>query len=101
MATSVHDSLDVQHDADAHRFVLRHSGDTVGVLDYHERGDVIDMTHTEIYPQMRGRGLGAVLVRDALEELRQSHPQSRVRPSCWFVREFIDEHPEFADMLEV
>ncbi len=98
MATSVHESLDVQHDEDGSCYVLRRSGERVGLMDYRRNGDLVDIVHTEISPQVRGQGLGAVLVRDALEDLRGTG--CRIRPSCWYVRDFIRDNGEFADMLE-
>lgn len=98
MATTAHGSLDVQHDDDASRYVLRRSGEPVGVLDYRRDGELVTIFHTEINPQVRGKGLGAVLVRDALEDLR-GHGCT-VRPTCWYVREFMDRNDEFADLLE-
>jgi uncharacterized protein len=50
--------------------------------------------HTEV--PLRGRGIGARLVRGALLQARQLN--LKVVPSCWFVREFIDRNPEFADL---
>lgn len=98
MATSVHESLDVQHDEAARQYVLRYSGERVGALNYHRSDDLVDIFHTEISPQLRGKGLGAVLVRDALEDLRDS--ECRVRASCWYVRDFLRDHDEFADLVE-
>ncbi len=38
-----------------------------------------------------------MLVGGALDDLRAAGRQ--VVPSCWYVREFIDEHEEYADLL--
>jgi hypothetical protein len=46
---------------------------------------------------MRNRGLGAELVRGALDDVRRNG--RTVVPQCWFVAQFIDEHPEYADLL--
>ena len=53
--------------------------------------------HTEISPDLRGRGLGAVLVREALDDLRGS--DKTVVPACWFVAEFIEQNPEYQALI--
>jgi predicted GNAT family acetyltransferase len=55
------------------------------------------MPHTEIDHRRRGQGLGAVLVRGALEDVRSLG--ARVDPQCSYVAQFIDRHPEFNDLL--
>jgi predicted GNAT family acetyltransferase len=46
---------------------------------------------------MRGRGLGSELVRAALDDVRRRG--ATVVPTCWYVAEFIDAHPEYGDLL--
>ena len=54
-------------------------------------------SHTEISPSMRGQGLATRLVRAALDDVRQEIKPSV--PSCWFVAQFIDDHPKYRDLL--
>jgi predicted GNAT family acetyltransferase len=89
--------LDVTHDEEGRRYLLRRDGEHVGLLDYRPQGDALVMHHTEIRPDARGHGLGAVLVRSALDDVRARG--GRVVPTCWYVREFIDGHPDYADLL--
>ena len=89
--------LDVTHDEEGHRYLLRSDGEHVGLIDYRPNGDVLHMHHTEIRPDARGGGLGAVLVRGALDDVREHGKQ--VVPSCWYVREFIDANPDYRDLL--
>jgi predicted GNAT family acetyltransferase len=46
---------------------------------------------------MRGQGFGAELVRRALDDVRAGG--GSVVAQCWYVAQFIDEHPEYADLL--
>jgi uncharacterized protein len=46
---------------------------------------------------MRGKGLGAELVRHALDDVRGSG--GKVVADCWYVAEFIAEHPEYGDLV--
>jgi predicted GNAT family acetyltransferase len=69
----------------------------VGIADYRIDGSTVVMPHTEIQPRRRGHGLGAILVKAALADIRAA--DRTVVPSCWYVREYIDEHPEEADLV--
>jgi predicted GNAT family acetyltransferase len=89
--------LDVRNNKDRQRYELLSDHTVVGIADYHPDGDVVVFPHTEITPHLRGRGLGEVLVRAALDDVRRL--DAKIRPGCWFVREFIDDNPEYADLL--
>jgi len=84
--------------ADEGRYVLEVDGEPAGLLEYEEEGDVVDLVHTEVDPRRRERGLGSELVAGALDDLRAKG--RRVRPTCPFVARFVDEHPEYADLVE-
>jgi predicted GNAT family acetyltransferase len=71
-------------------------GELVGIADYHVAGDVVVFPHTEIEGSRRGQGLGAQLVQYALDDVRASN--RRVQPQCWYVADFIADHPEYADL---
>ena len=91
MATVVH------HNPDRSRYELLVDGRVAGVADYRLGDDVIVFPHTEIVAQLRGRGLGAVLVQGALDDVRDAG--RRVVPACWYVARFIDEHEEYQALL--
>jgi predicted GNAT family acetyltransferase len=79
------------------RYELFLDGELVGVADYRIVGDRVVMPHTEITPPLRGRGLGEILVGHALDDVRATG--RTVVPSCWFVAEYIDAHPNYRDLL--
>jgi predicted GNAT family acetyltransferase len=81
----------------ASRYELHVDGELVGIADYSERGDVVVIPHSEIDPSRRGQGLGAVLVQGALDDVRTAG--RTVVPSCWYVAQFIDEHPAYKDLV--
>lgn len=81
----------------AARYELHVDGELVGIADYVERDGAVVLPHTVIDASRRGHGLGAVLVRGALDDIR---PTGRtVVPSCWYVAEFIDANPSYKDLL--
>ena len=89
-------SAHVRHNSDEKRFELDTSAG-LAVADYRLSEGVMTIYHTEVPVLLRGRGIGARLVRGALGEARGLGV--KIVPQCWFVREFIDRNPDFADLL--
>jgi predicted GNAT family acetyltransferase len=90
-------ATEVRHNPDRSRYELTLDGRLVGVADYRDEGGTLVFPHTEIEADLRGRGLGAELVEAALDDVRR-RGQSVV-PTCWYVAQFIDEHPGYRDLL--
>jgi predicted GNAT family acetyltransferase len=90
-------STEVHHNERRSRYEISLDGRVVGFADYRAHGDTIVFPHTEIEPSMRNQGLGAVLVRGALDDVRARG--GTVVAQCWYVAEFIDGHSEYADLL--
>jgi predicted GNAT family acetyltransferase len=86
----------VRHAEGRSRYELLLDGEVVGIADYHPEGDALVFPHTEIAVEHRGRGLGDVLVRAAMDDVRASGKV--VVPRCWFVRDFLDANPDYADL---
>jgi predicted GNAT family acetyltransferase len=87
----------VTKNADESRYELRLNDRVVGVADYTVDGDRIIFPHTEIDPSMRGHGFGAQLVRGALDDVRRSG--GKVVAHCWFVAQYINDHPAYAELV--
>lgn len=79
------------------RFELHVDGETVGFASYRDSGRGVVFPHTEITPRLRGQGLSHILIRGALDAMRERGEQ--VIPMCWAVSGFIDENPEYADLV--
>lgn len=87
----------IRHTADDRQFVCTHEG-ARSVLRYEEAGPtVLDYSSTFVPPEVRNRGVGSRLVRYALDYARDSG--FTIRPSCWFVAEFIERHPEYRHLI--
>ena len=99
MSTSDLGELRVVDRPDADRYELSAGGERVGLIDYRRiRADVIAMTHAEVDPALGGRGLGSVMVREALQDVRAR--ALKVRPDCPFVADYIARHhDEVGDLL--
>ncbi|WP_237571177.1 GNAT family N-acetyltransferase [Mycolicibacterium lacusdiani] len=80
------------------RFTIAVDGRTVGLADYHDRGGQRVFPHTEVQPEFEGRGLGTILVAEALRVTREEG--LRIVPSCSMVAHYIQKHPEYADITD-
>jgi predicted GNAT family acetyltransferase len=97
---------EVRDNPEKSRYELLEDGRLLGVADYRPMGTastadtpgrlVMAFPHTEIVPGRRNQGLGAQLVQGALDDVRRKG--AKVVPMCWFVAEFLEEHPEYADL---
>lgn len=84
-----------RNDADS-RYELLVDGELAGIADFRLDGETVVIPHTEIDPRRRGQGLGAILVQGALDDIR--HAGRTVVPVCWYVAQYLDEHPEEQDL---
>jgi len=91
-------TTEVVQDAPQNRFQLLLDGEYVGETDYILRDDTIVFTHTEIDPSLQENGLGADLVRGALNLVR-AETELRVVAKCTFTARFIETHPEYQELL--
>ncbi len=65
--------------------------------DYIRQGDVLLITYTQVPDALRGRGVGAELVKALLDEVRAQG--LKVVPQCGFVAAYINRHPATHDLL--
>ena len=91
------DEVRTSRDDGRSRYEGRIDGQVVTVLGFVRQGDVLLLTHTGTEPEFRGRGLASVVTAAALDDVRSRG--EKVRPSCSFAVEFLDEHPEYADLV--
>lgn len=80
-----------------HRFEILVDGNRAGLCTFRDEDGVRVFIHTEIDPAFEGQGLGSRLIREALDQTRAAG--MRVDPQCPFVRAFIEQHREFADLV--
>lgn len=76
------------------QYTLYVDGEERGHLSYIESGSTIDLPHTVVDPSLRGSGLGAQLVEETLDDIRDSG-DLRVIPTCPFVATWILKHPDY------
>lgn len=86
----------VNDNTEKHRFELEIDGHLAAA--YYERsGNVITFEHTEVPPELGGKGVGGSLIRGALDQVRAAGLQ--VVAQCPFVKAWIGKNPAYADLL--
>lgn len=88
----------VEHLSEEKRFVCRSAGHEAE-LTYRLRGDRLVLVHTGVPDELGGQGVAADLVRAALEVARADG--LTVVPLCPFARDWMKEHPEEVEGLDV
>jgi predicted GNAT family acetyltransferase len=86
-------TLSVRDNREELRYELVRDGEVLGFLLYRIEPDSVVLVHTDVDPAYEGQGLGSVLVKGALDDLRERGV--RAVPLCPFVRAYIRRHPEY------
>jgi predicted GNAT family acetyltransferase len=90
--------IEIVRNEQRHRYEARLDGELAGFMTYRLAEGTIELVHTEVDDAFEGKGVGSVLVRDVLDEIR-SDGTRQVIASCPFVAEWIERHPDYADLL--
>ena len=96
--TEVPEQLEYVKNTERSRYEAHLDGQLVAFADFHERGNVVVMPHTETLPAFGGRGLAGKLIRFALDDVAAQGKS--VNPACPFVASFIRRNPDYARLLE-
>lgn len=90
------DKLDIHDNPDASRFEVEVEGH-VAFAEYRLPEGSILFSHTEVPPELEGRGIGSALVKYALAAARERG--LKVIPVCPFFVAWLTRHPEEADIV--
>ena len=88
---------EVTNDTAQCRFELAVDGHTAATY-YTIADGVITFVHTEVPPELGGKGIGSKLIRGALDQVRTDG--LKVIAQCPFVKAFIEKRPDYQDLLK-
>jgi predicted GNAT family acetyltransferase len=91
-------STEVRDAPDRRRYEVLEDGTLAGFAEYRDYEGARVFTHTEVFPDFEGRGLGSTLARGALDDVRASG--RRLVAQCPFIRGYIQRQPEYADLVD-
>jgi uncharacterized protein len=78
------------------RFEMEQDG-KVAYLEYSLAGKILGLIHTEVPPELRGKGLAGALAESAFQYAREN--ELKVDVICPAVGAFVEKHPEYRELL--
>ncbi len=90
--------VEIRNNESEHRYEAFVEDARAGFADYRLTQDTIVFTHTEVDDDFEGDGVGSALARGALDDVRREGSR-RVEPRCAFIKAWIDDHPDYADLV--
>ena len=88
---------DIVNNIAKHRYELSVDGHVAATY-YAIADGVITFVHTEVPPELGGKGIGTKLIRGALDQVRADG--LKVIPQCPFVKAFIEKNAAYQDLLK-
>src|SRR5260370_8053616 len=89
--------FEVHRDDARHQYHAEIDGHEARIL-FSPAGDrTLDFQHTQVAPELRGRGVADLLVRHALDDVRARG--ERIIATCPFVKSFLERHPPPTELL--
>jgi predicted GNAT family acetyltransferase len=90
-------AVEVHDNPDERRYGAVVDGELAGFTAYRMQAGVVAFVHTRVEDAFERHGVGSMLIREALEDVRRRGFE--VLPFCPFVNSFIAEHREFVDLV--
>ena len=72
-------------------------GGAIAFVAYRKLPGAITLVHTEVPPELGGKGIGSKLARATLEAVRAQ--ERKLTVECEFIQGFMGKHPEYNDLL--
>jgi predicted GNAT family acetyltransferase len=86
---------DIVNNRERHRYELAVDGHIAATY-YAIADGVITFIHTEVPPELGGKGIASKLIRGPLDQVRAES----LIAQCPFVKAFIDKHADYQDLLK-
>lgn len=81
----------------SHRFEMNVQS-YAAIIEYRQVGDTITLIHTEVPPQLEGRGAATAIIEKTLHYIEQNH--FKLIPLCPLVVAYIKRHPEWKRIVD-
>lgn len=93
------ENLEVKNNQSKNQFEANLEGGKTALIQYDRQADgALNLFHTEVPEEFEGRGVGARLVKNALEQIKADN--LKIVPSCQFVAAYIKRHPEYKNLVK-
>lgn len=97
-ASPSEEPVELSRNEDKDRYEAHIEGKLAGFAEYQLTHELVVFTHTEVYEQFEGLGVGSVLARFALDDVR-ARGERKVLPLCPFINGWIARHQDYADLV--
>lgn len=89
--------MEVNHDQQKRRFFVEVEGKEAELTYSVESDNVLNFGSTFTPPELRGQGLANKVTKAALEFAKENN--KKVKPSCSYVRSYVERHAEYQDLV--
>jgi len=89
--------MKVKHDQEKKRFFVEVEGKEAELTYIVESDNVLNYKSTFTPTELRGKGLAGEVTKAALEFAKQN--SKKVKPSCSYVRDYVDKHSEYQNLV--
>jgi predicted GNAT family acetyltransferase len=86
--------MNIEHHANQNRFVLLEGDTFLGEVEYDQRGNNLLLVRAEVPVELRGKGLGAELVKGTLEAIQEIGGLT-VTPICPYIAKYMMKNKQF------
>jgi predicted GNAT family acetyltransferase len=90
-------SIEVTNNDNDQRYEIHVDGALAGFAQYRLHPDALVFTHTEVFDEFEGQGVGSTLARGALDDARARG--AKIKPLCPFIASYIERHPAYQDLV--
>lgn len=91
------ENIEVKNNEESNQFAADLNGKKAFINYKKQDGGVLNLTHTEVPPEFEGKGVGSRLVKQTLDLIKAEG--TKIVPSCPFVANYIDRHPEYKSLI--
>lgn len=88
--------MEIIHDADKQKFYVIFD-DLESHLEYVRSHEVLNLNHTYVPNELRGKGIAGKLVKVALTYAEENN--LKIIPSCSYVADYVQRHKEYEFLL--
>jgi predicted GNAT family acetyltransferase len=90
---------ELRHERSGHKgaFVWEQDGKRLAEMTYTVAGNRTIIDHTQVDDSLRGKGIGAKLVRAAVDWARMDN--LKLMPLCPYAKSVFDKTPDYSDVL--
>jgi uncharacterized protein len=80
-----------------HRFEMK-VGEYTAFIEYKQNSNKIKLIHTEVSPELEGRGAATAIIEKTLEYIEEN--KFKLIPICPFVVAYIKRHPQWIRIVD-